>query len=56
MIYGIMLLMIGLKLKMSAVYYLLLGVAATLEVCESVCKSCCEKQVNLVYERRHHEV
>lgn len=28
MIYGIMLLMIGLKLKMSAVYYLLLGVAA----------------------------
>ncbi len=43
MIYGIMLLMIGLKLKMSAVYYLLLGVAADIGSCESVCKSRCEK-------------
>ena len=39
MIYGIMLLMIGLKLKMYAVYYLLLGVAATLEVVRAFVKA-----------------
>lgn len=39
MIYGIMLLMIGLKLKMSAAYYLLLGAAATLEVVRALVKA-----------------